>query len=134
MNSPDRLRPHPDDRLAPPVQMFDLAAVAGRLRAEPHPAVAGHRQLAIVRHGPVTVILFTFEVNGQMKEHGAEGAVTIQVLAGRMQVVVQDEPHDLRAGQLLALAPGLLHSLSALEPSEMLLTVHLLPAVSPDVT
>ncbi|MEO8635905.1 MAG: cupin domain-containing protein [Gemmatimonadales bacterium] len=134
MNSPDRLRQHPDDRLAPPVQMFALAAVAERLRAEPHPSVAGHRQLAIVRHGPVTVILFTFEVNGQMKQHRAEGAVTIHVLTGRLEVVVEDQRLELGMGELLALAPGLPHSLRALESSDMLLTVHLLPAVSPDVT
>ena len=127
MNSPERLRQHPDHRLASPVQTTNLAAVAARLRAEPHASVAGHRQLAIVRHGPVTVILFAFETNGQIKRHRAEGAVTIHVLAGRLEVVVNDESRELAAGDLLALAPGLPHSVRALASSDMLLTVHLLP-------
>ncbi len=127
MNPPDRLREHPEDRLAPPVQVVDLVASAARLRAEPHAAVAGHRQMAVVRHGPVTVILFTFEANGLLKEHRAEGALTIQVLGGRLEVVVDEEGREMGPGELLALAPGIPHSVRAIVPSEMLLTVHRLP-------
>ncbi len=124
MSPTDRLRQHPRERLAAPVQVVDLAAAAADLRAEPHAPVAGHRQIAIVREGPVTVILFAFEADGYLREHSAEGEVTIHVLAGRLEVVVGDERHDLGAGNLLALAPGLSHSVRALAPGEMLLTVH----------
>jgi quercetin dioxygenase-like cupin family protein len=127
MTPSDRLRQHPEDRLASPVQQVDLAAVAARLRAEPHAAVAGHRQIAVVRHGPVTVILFSFEANGLLKEHRAEGEVTIHVLGGRLEVVVDDEGRELGPGQLLALAPGVPHSIRGITPSEMLLTVHRQP-------
>lgn len=124
MPSNDRLRQHPEDRLAEPIQLIDLPGVAAGLRSEPHGSVAGHRQIAIVRHGPVTVILFAFEAGGVLKEHSAEGVVTIQVLKGRLHLVVGGDSREAGPGQLVALAPGVMHSVRAPVASEMLLTVH----------
>lgn len=127
MSPTDRLRVHPEDRLASPVQAMDLAATAQKLRSEAHAAVEGHRQIAVFRHGPVTVLLFVFDQEGFLKEHRTEGVVNIQVLSGRLQVVADEEVRELGAGGLLALAPGIPHTVRALAPSEMLLTVHHLP-------
>jgi quercetin dioxygenase-like cupin family protein len=130
MTSSDRLRQHPEDRLAPPVQVVKLAAVAAELRAEPHDSVSGHRQIAIARHGPVTMILFAFEADGLLKEHRTDGVVNIHVLSGHLQVMVGNETHEMRGGQLVNLAPDVPHSVRALEESEMLLTVHRIAAAS----
>jgi quercetin dioxygenase-like cupin family protein len=127
MNSHDRLREHPEDRFASPTQFLDLAAAATALRTEPHAAVAGHRQVTVARHGPVTVILFAFEPNGLLKEHHADGEVLLQVLRGRLQVTADEDRHTLGPGTLLVLAPGVPHSVRALEAADMLLTVHRLP-------
>ena len=127
MSPGDRLREHPEDRLASPVQAVDLAAAAARLRSEAHAAVSGHRQITLVRHGPVTVMLFLFEPQGLLKEHRAEGDVIIQVLSGRLQVTADEASRELGAGALLALVPGLPHSVRALVATEMLLTIHRRP-------
>ena len=124
MSSTERLREHPEARLASPVQLVDLAETADRLRAEPHPSVAGHRQIAVFRHGPVTLVHFVFDPDGLLKEHRAEGVVIIQALAGRLLVQAQNKSHELEAGKLLALAPGVPHTVRALAPSEMVLTIH----------
>ena len=50
----------------------------------------------------------------------------IQVLAGRLAVEVGAQTHELGAGQLLALGPRVPHTVRALSPSEMLLTVHMI--------
>ena len=123
MTAEDRLRTHPADRLAAAVQRVDLVDAAATLRAEAHAAVAGHRQLAVVRHGPVSMILFAFETGGHLKEHEADGEVIIHVLRGRLSVTVATEVVTLAAGQLLALAPGQRHAARALEESEMLLCI-----------
>jgi quercetin dioxygenase-like cupin family protein len=123
----ERLRPHPEDRLTSLVQVVDLAAAAAGLRSEPHAPVSGHRQIAVVRHGPVTIIQFVFDTGGLLKEHRAEGVVTIHVLSGRLKIVADEESRDVGQGELMALAPGVPHSVLALAPSEMLLTVHRLP-------
>lgn len=124
MSSEDRLRPHPESRLAGTTQVVDLEGAVRMLRAEAHPAVAGHRQITVFRNGPVTLVVFVFATAGYLNEHKANGVVTIQVLAGQLAVDVADQTHELGAGQLVALGPGVPHTVRALSPSEMLLTVH----------
>jgi len=127
MPTDDRLRPHPKDRLAASVQRISFVDAAAKLRAEPHAAVSGHRQVTLVKHGPVTVILFVFERGGALKEHQTDGEVTIQVLAGRLAVSVGTEQLELGAQEIVALAPGQRHAVRAIEGSEMLLTVFRTP-------
>lgn len=134
MSLTDRLRPHPEDRLASAVQVVSLAATAAQLRAELHAPVAGHRQIAVFRHGPVTMLQFVFEAGGLLKEHQADGVVTIHTLSGRLMVIADEEPHELGPGELVALAPAVPHSVRAIEASEMLLTVHRIPADPVDRT
>ncbi len=123
MTKADRLRTHPKDRLNDAVQRISLTEAAARLRAEPHEAVAGHRQVALVRHGPVSLILFAFDRDGVLKEHSTDGEVTIHVLGGQLSVTTTGGEVLLGRGELLSLAPGQAHSVRALESSEMLLTV-----------
>lgn len=123
MTSDDRLREHPRERLAPAVRRIGLAEETTQLRAEPHPPVTGHRQVVLVRRGPVALVLFVFEVGGFLKEHRTEGEVIIQLLAGRLRVTVHDEELDVGEGEIVSLAPGQPHSVRAIEASEMLLTV-----------
>jgi quercetin dioxygenase-like cupin family protein len=124
MPTSDRLRPHPEDRLHSTVQLIDLPQTAAALRQESHPAIAGHRQIAVFRQGPVSLLSFVFDPNGLLKEHKTDGVVTILVLSGHLQVLADGQQHDLTAGRLLALAPNVSHTVLALTGSEMLLTVH----------
>lgn len=128
MPTDERLRTPPKERLAAPVQRVNLAEASAALRAEPHPAVTGHRQVALVKRGPVSQILFAFDADGLFKEHKTEGECTIHVLTGQMAVTVGSEAIPLRAGELLALAPGEVHSVYAVSASDMLLTVCQVPA------
>lgn len=123
MPKEDRLRTHPADRLAAAVQRIDLADAAAALRAEAHDPVSGHRQLAVVRHGPFSLILFAFDGGGFLKEHSADGEVIIQVLRGQLSVTVAADTTTLTGGQLLALAPGQRHAVRAVEETDMLLCI-----------
>lgn len=127
-NTEDRLREHPKERLAASMQMINLAEAVAALRAEPHAPVAGHRQVALVRRGPVSIILFVFEADGILKEHSTDGEVIVQVLSGRLAVTVGQEAFQLAAGELIAIAPGRPHAVHALGVSEMLLTLCQVPA------
>ncbi len=123
----ERLRRAPVERFAGTEHVYDLAEIAGQLRAESHPATDGHRQMTIAHHGPVALVLFDFEADGRLVDHVADGLVTIHVLAGRVQVKTAEGDHELGAGTLLALSPGVAHDLHADGPSQVLLTVHMQP-------
>jgi quercetin dioxygenase-like cupin family protein len=122
-----RLRRAPVERFAGMEHLYDLAEIAAQLRAEPHPATDGHRQMTIAHHGSVTLVLFDFEANSQLVNHVADGLVTIHVLAGHVQVKTSEGDQELGAGTLLVLSPGVAHDLHANVPSQVLLTVHMQP-------
>jgi quercetin dioxygenase-like cupin family protein len=128
--NPDRLRPSPAARFAAPQHAFDLTEVTARLTQELQAGEAGHRQETLYKHGPTSVSLFLFGRLTRLAPHRAKGVVTLHVLDGHLQVTAEGQVHDLRAGHLLALAPGVEHDVVAREESRMLLTVHL-AATSP---
>jgi quercetin dioxygenase-like cupin family protein len=122
---PGRLRRPPSERFAGPEHVFNLAAVASTLRHEDHPGAAGHRQLTLFHAGDLALVLFDFEAGGVLAGHEADGFVTIHTVAGELEVSTPEAIHQLPAGSLLVLAPGVRHDVSARVASQMLLTVYL---------
>ena len=122
-----RLRDAPVERFAGTEHVYNLAEIAEQLRAEPHPAIDGHRQMTIAHHGSLALVLFDFEADGRLVDHVADGLVTIQALAGHVQVKTSEGDHELGAGCLLILSPGVAHDLHASVPSQVLLTVNMEP-------
>lgn len=120
-----RLRRAPAERFEGASHHFDLGAVAARLRNEDHPARHGHRQMTLFQRGHLTHVVFVFDRDGHLAEHSAPGLVTIHTHAGLLAVTAEGEVHELGAGQMLVLAPGIKHDVRAREDSVMLLTVHL---------
>lgn len=119
-----RLRAHPAQRFAGAERALDLPAALRALRAEPRPAAQGHRQIALLHHGPVRLVLYAFEPGGRLPEHQAPGWVTVHVLRGRLRVRTPQAQHDLGEGQVLALAPDMSHDVEAVGETDMLLGVY----------
>ena len=63
-----------------------------------------------------------------LRDHDADGYVTIEVLGGDLQVTTADSQYRMRQRSLLVLRPGVRHDVRATSPSRMLLTVRLDPA------
>lgn len=122
----DRLRPHPEGRFAPPQVEIDLNATTARLRSEAPAGEAGRRQETLYKDGGLTIALFVFERFTGLSEHRAGGTVNMHVLRGLLKITAEDQVYELRAGQMLVLAPGLRHAIAAEEESEMLVTVRLM--------
>lgn len=125
MKDETRLREHPVIRFDEDVHQLDLKELSNQLEAEPHDATHGHRQMAVYHYGSVTMVLFSFAAGGELKEHKASGVVTIHVLEGQLDVGAEGISHKLSAGQILVLAPNVIHDVNAQLASRMLLTVHL---------
>jgi quercetin dioxygenase-like cupin family protein len=118
-----RLRAHPHERFEGDEHLIDLTTTAQWLRNEPHHAVAGHRQISVIRSGRLTQVLMTFEQGGYLKDHQAEGAMTVQVLKGWLRVITSGGEQELQPGKLLMVHHGAHFAIQAQVPAEMLLTV-----------
>lgn len=122
-NPSGRSRPHPAMRFSPPEDRVDLNAEIKALLEEPGSGQHGHRQKALFHHGPATLALYAFEAGSKLPNHVVDGSVIIQVLQGRLVVATENARHELSAGDLLRLAPGVVHDVEAVDQSQMLLTV-----------
>jgi quercetin dioxygenase-like cupin family protein len=125
--APDRVREAPQQRFAPPAQTLDLEAVTEQLRREPSQTAStqGHRQIALFRHGPMTLALYLFDRGGRLPDHVVDGPVVIQCLEGHLTVSSAEVQHDLPQGTLLRLARGVPHDVIAQRDSRMLLIIAL---------
>lgn len=119
-----RTRIRPADRFAGPEHLLDMRDALRALRVEKRAGSSGHRQITLLHEGPVRLVLFAFDAGGHMPEHRAAGWVTIQVVRGTLQVKTTEQQHLLTEGQMLALAPNVLHDVHASEEADMLLGVY----------
>ncbi|HIE22186.1 MAG TPA: cupin [Acidimicrobiia bacterium] len=69
------------------------------------------------------VVGFAFDKDQELTEHTAAVPALIQVLSGRIQMGLDDEKIEMTPGSWLRMEAHLAHSLVALEPSVVLLTL-----------
>lgn len=99
-----------------------LTGIIGR--SEPLPT----RPRASVVHSDEStkIVAFEFGEGHELGDHAAHHPVLIQLLRGRVEFGLPDRTVDLRPGEILHLTAKLRHSVRALEPTTLTVTM-LLP-------
>jgi quercetin dioxygenase-like cupin family protein len=87
------------------------------------PWQSGHFAKTLFKKHDFRVVLITMENAAKMKEHHADGTISVQVLKGQMRFIVHGKPHDLKSGNLITLGASIRHEVEALEDSAFLLTI-----------
>jgi quercetin dioxygenase-like cupin family protein len=83
-------------------------------------------QKALLLNTPtLQVVQLHLSAGKQIAPHSAPGAITVQVLRGRIAFHVGGQTHDLIPGTLLFVSAGETHSLDAIEDSRVLVTKRL---------
>jgi len=107
-----------------PTELVDLAVEARQLRAEQAYEQHGQSAKTLVRHEHFRVVLIALKAGRECQEHRAEESVSVQAVEGDVRVhLASRETLDLKAGNLLALAPALAHHFEAVSDSILLLTM-----------
>lgn len=120
LSSPQR-RAHPQPMTATYLE-FDLAREVEALHREPDWA-AGQNAKTLVKYGDLRVVLTALRAHARLALHQTDGRVTIQTVAGHVQVRAEGRTFELQAGRLLALDRGVAHEVEALDESAFLLTI-----------
>ena len=90
---------------------------------EHKPWQSGLYSKLLLKADDLRVLLIAMEAGSKSKEHHADGTVSVHALEGTLCIHEQRQTHNLRAGQILTLAPGIKHDLEAREDSALLLTI-----------
>jgi quercetin dioxygenase-like cupin family protein len=101
---------------------FDLNAEIEGLRKE-NAWQGGRNSKTLVKHTDFRVVLTVLKAGARLHEHKAAGRISVQAVAGHIQMHVEEKVFDLPAGHLLALERAIPHDVEALEDSAFLLTI-----------
>lgn len=88
--------------------------------------VEGTLSKVVYKDDHVRVVIFAFDQDQELTEHTAALPAIIQVLSGHLRLTMGSETFEAKPGDWAHMSAGLPHSVEAIEPSIMLLT--LLPA------
>ncbi len=69
------------------------------------------------------MVLVSMEQGSTLKEHHADGTISVQVLQGAIRFTAQGKTHELRANNVLTLGASIQHEVEALDASAFLLTI-----------
>lgn len=125
MQSETRQRERPQTRFAKAQDVLDLNDEFRELMAEPESGQHGHRQKALIREGPLTAAIYALDAGSRWPDHVVDGVVLIHLLEGHVQVATGEGSLELKPGQMVRLASGVRHDLSAIDASRVLLTIAL---------
>ena len=100
---------------ARPGQLIDLQPLGASLGSAVSHALMKSRDLELMR--------LVLPYGKSLPPHRVPGEVTVLCLEGRLEVKVDEQRHELTAGQLVLFAGDALHSLLALEDASALVTV-----------
>ncbi len=97
-------------------------------RFHPGTASSGRRAETLVKTDRMRVVLMTMLKGTTLQDHSAPGPITIHAIRGRFSVTSDGMTHDLPDGSLIAIGPGILHAVHAVDDGAFLLTISWPPA------
>lgn len=110
--------------LAEPLLQIDFERQLQQLRREDSwQRETGRSSKTLAKYPDFRIVLILMKTGTQMRQHRAEGRISIQQLKGQTRVHLADQKVTLSTGNLLVLDCGVLHDVEALEESALLLTI-----------
>jgi quercetin dioxygenase-like cupin family protein len=111
-----------DGTMVDKIAQFDLPKeMADSERKKPWPS--GIYAKTLFKKHDLRVVLISMQNAAHMKEHHADGTLSIHVLKGHLVVSVNGKSHDLPAGALFTLGHSIRHDVEAKSDSAFLLTI-----------
>lgn len=105
------------------VLQFALKTDAADLIERAQASKAGRTATTLVKDGSLRITLVALREGVSLREHQVSGAVSIQVLRGRITLKAEGSQLDLRPGQLAALDADVRHAATALTDCAILITM-----------
>jgi quercetin dioxygenase-like cupin family protein len=111
-----------DGTMIDKIAQFDLAReIADAEQKKPWPA--GLYSKTLFKKHDLRVVLISMQSDARMKEHHADGTLSLHVLKGQIRVSVNGKAHELPTGTLFTLGASIRHDVEAKSDSAFLLTI-----------
>ena len=101
---------------------FDLAKEMMHSE-QTRPWPTGHFARTLFKKPDFRMVLISMDKGSILKEHHADGTISVQVLKGSIRFTAQGDDHGLQVNGVLTLGPSIKHKVEAVEESVFLLTI-----------
>lgn len=101
---------------------FDLAHEMAEAEKK-KPWAMGRFAQTLVKRPDMRVVLISIEKGAELKEHHADGSISVQVLKGAVRFTAGGETRELKTGHVLTLGASIKHEVEATEDTAFLLTI-----------
>ncbi|TDH26979.1 hypothetical protein EXU57_09245 [Segetibacter sp. 3557_3] len=122
-NSATSQRPEGDRLLNASLVEMDLDAFIRQIKEETTWQESDRNSITIFKSETMRIVLLGLHANAELKPHHANGVISVQVLEGEIKFSTPDKTVNLATGQMIALAEGVTHSVTAQTASFFLLTL-----------
>ena len=99
------------------------ATVFSNLTSEVEVPENGTLSRVLYKDDRLRVVLFAFDAGQELTDHATPSAAVIQILTGRLRLGFGDEAIEAGPGAWVHMPPNMRHSVKAVEPSIMLLSM-----------
>lgn len=117
------IRPDGERVLYAPLVEMDINRFVKQLKKEEAWLNGSHNTITIYKSESATIVLRGMHKKSVRKTSSASGDMTIQVLKGRLIVLLEDKSIKLKKGQMLGISANIAHSIHAKRNSFFLLTI-----------
>jgi quercetin dioxygenase-like cupin family protein len=111
-----------DGTMLKDLAQFDLAEEM-KNSDQKRPWTMGHFARTLFKKLDFRMVLISMDKGSILKEHHADGTISVQVLKGSIRFTAHGEAHRLQLNAILMLGASIKHEIEALEDSAFLLTV-----------
>ncbi len=116
-------RPQGDRVIDAPLVTIDLRNFTKQIREEQAWKNSDRNAITVFKTDGMRIVLIALHKDAEMKEHIADGIISVQLLEGQILFITKEQSVELVSGQMLTLHKGIPHSVLAKEETLFLLTL-----------
>ena len=122
-NESTELRPEGSRVMDAPVVTIDMPDFLRQIKEEPTWKNSDRNAMTIYKTAEMRMVLIALHEDAVIEKHLANGVISVQVLEGEINFIVNGDSYNLKAGQVIALHRKVHHTVAAIKESVFLLTV-----------
>ncbi|MBC7934835.1 MAG: hypothetical protein H7Y86_05690 [Rhizobacter sp.] len=116
-------RPGGDRLVDAPLTELDLEQFIDDIKDESTWKESDRNSITLHKSPNYVVVLIGLHEKAEMKPHNAEGIMSLQVLKGTIDFIVETKKIEMKKGNMIVLHENIFHSICAQEDSFLLLTI-----------
>ena len=105
------------------LKKMNLPQFINQLKSEKKWIEGDRNSVAVFKSDSMRIMLMGFHAGAELKDHKANGVISVHVLQGQIKFSTEQETVVLEQGQMIALQDNIIHKVLALNESFFLLTL-----------